>query len=188
MLQTELKNPHSKQEILSSLRDITNKVSAYYSSLPPEVFFNDKLGGWSPAQNLNHLCFIAQLSTYLVQIPFFFFIPFGKRKTQKDFLTLKNEYLGAPNPIFIGPLAPTEVHLPNEPNKVIRVILNVWEKTNFELIDALSRVPEENFDEYSLPHPSLGILSFREMMYVLIIHPIHHTLKVEQKTNIHSQN
>lgn len=183
MLETQIKNPHSKEEILSSMRDITEKVYLYYSSLPPEIFFNDRMGGWSPAQNLNHITFIAQLAILLLRIPFFFLIPFGKRRDQKDFLTLREEYIGSPKPIYIGPLAPAEIHLPPEPESVIRNLLVSWKKTNTELADALATVPESNFDEYSLPHPSLGMLSFREMMYVLIIHPVHHTYKVEQKTS-----
>ena len=183
MLETEIKNPHTKEEIISSLRDITVKVDSYYRSLPSEIFFNDKMGGWSPAQNLNHITFIAQIAIPLLRIPFFFLIPFGKRKEQKDFLALREEYIGAPKPIYIGPLAPAEIQLPANPASVIRSLLDAWKKANTELADTLETIPESNFDEYSLPHPSLGILSFREMMYVLIFHPVHHTYKVEQKTS-----
>ena len=51
-----------------------------------------------------------------------------------------------------------------------------------EKVDRVSdKEAEEDFDNYSIPHPSMGMLSYREMVYVLIIHPIHHTYKVEQK-------
>jgi hypothetical protein len=56
-----------------------------------------------------------------------------------------------------------------------------WIKSSEEIISVLQSVPEEDFDNYSMPHPSMGMLSYREMVYVLIIHPIHHTYKVEQK-------
>jgi hypothetical protein len=56
-----------------------------------------------------------------------------------------------------------------------------WRKVYRDLNLAIQSIPEEDMDNFSLPHPSMGMLSLREMIYVIIIHPIHHTYKVEQK-------
>lgn len=115
MLETEIKNPYTKSELLYSLKDITQKVETYYNSLAPQIFFNDNLGGWSPAQNLSHITFIAAIAATLFKLPRFLLIPLGKPSNGKDFITTKNIYIGAEKPIYIGPLAPWKSNFPRNP-------------------------------------------------------------------------
>ncbi len=181
MIKLDIPNPHSKSEILASLRDVSNKVKDYYTSISPELFFHDGLGGWSPAQNLSHITFIASLAANLFKLPRFLLVLFGKQDHQRDFKTLHDDYLGSDKFIYIGPLAPSTIQPPSNAKEVIHKMASDWIKSSEEIISALQSVPEEDFDNYSIPHPSMGMLSYREMVYVLIIHPIHHTYKVEQK-------
>ena len=187
MINTEIPNPRSKIEILSAIEDIAEKVESYYTSLSPEQFFHDGLGGWSAAQNLSHITFIGSLAVYLFGLPRFLFIPFGKQSVQRDFNTLKNDYIGSDKVIFIGPLAPSSIAPPLDANNVIQTMVSDWRKVYRDLNLAIQSIPEEDMDNYSLPHPSMGMLSLREMIYVLIIHPIHHTYKVEQKMDRYSR-
>jgi hypothetical protein len=181
MIKTEISNPRSKTEILSALEDVAEKVESYYSSLSPEQFFHDGLGGWSAAQNLSHITFIGSLAVYLFGFPRFLFIPFGKQTIQRDFVTLKNDYLSSDKTIYIGPLAPSSIAPPLDAKNVIQTMTSDWRKVYRDLNLAIQSIPEEDMDNFSLPHPSMGMLSLREMIYVIIIHPIHHTYKVEQK-------
>lgn len=181
MIKTEISNPRSKTEILSSIEDVAEKIESYYTSLSPEQFFHDGLGGWSAAQNLSHITFIGSLAVYLFGLPRFLFLPFGKQNVQRDFNTLKNDYIGSDKVIFIGPLAPSSIAPPIDAKNVIQTMVSDCRKVYRELNLAVQSIPEEDMDNYSLPHPSMGMLSLREMIYVLIIHPIHHTYKVEQK-------
>lgn len=181
MIELEIQNPYSKTELVSSLRDVTRKVESYYNSLPPELFFHDGLGGWSPAQNLSHITFIANLAVYLLKLPRFIFFVFGKQNHQRDFKTLLADYIGSKTPIYIGPLEPASIQPPPNAKQLIHEMVSDWVKVSMELASQLDTIPENDFDQYSLPHPSMGMLSYREMMYVFIIHPIHHTYKVEQK-------
>lgn len=187
MIKTEISNPRSKTEILSAIEDVAEKVESYYTSLSPEQFFHDGLGGWSAAQNLSHITFIGSLAVYLFGLPRFLFIPFGKQSVQRDFNTLKNDYIGSDKVIFIGPLAPSSIAPPLDANNVVQTMVSDWRKVYRDLNLAIQSIPEEDMDNYSLPHPSMGMLSLREMIYVLIIHPIHHTYKVEQKMERYSR-
>ncbi len=181
MITLDIPNPHSKEEILASLEDVSKKVKDFYTALPPELFFHDRLGGWSPAQNLSHLTFIASLAVPLLYLPRFLFLPFGKQAQQRDYTTLQRDYLGSKKPIYIGPLAPASIQPPSNGKDVIQNLAFEWLKVSKNLGNAIQSIPEEDLDDYSLPHPSMGMLSLREMLYVLLIHPIHHTYKVEQK-------
>ena len=182
MIQLQYTNPHSKTEILAAIDDAVDQASAFYTSLSPEIFFHDGLGGWSPAQNISHIADITFLAVWLFRMPKFFLLPFGRRKSQKNFSTLLNEYISAEKPIFIGPLAPSSIPVPENGTETVQKLTARFRNVFQELKNVLKEIPEEDFDRYSMPHPSLGMLSFREMVYVVIIHIIHHTYKVEQKT------
>jgi hypothetical protein len=69
MITLDISNPHSKEEILASLEDVSKKVKDFYTALPPELFFHDRLGGWSPAQNLSHLTNYICLRISTIRLP-----------------------------------------------------------------------------------------------------------------------
>jgi DinB superfamily len=48
------------------------------------------------------------------------------------------------------------------------------ERESVRLVNALGRFTDEELDKYLLPHPLLGKLSIREMMYFTIYHAGHH--------------
>lgn len=183
MIELEIPNPYTKQEILESIPDLARKIEAYYRGLGHEIFFHDGLGGWSPAQNLAHITWIQNMAVLLLKAPRFLLLPFGKRPSQRDFQTLQRDYLSSGKPIPLGPLAPAKLSPPKEATVMIESMLLDWNKSARDIYFALQAIPESEFDEYSLPHPSMGMLSLREIFYLLLIHPVHHTLKVEQKIN-----
>ncbi len=180
MLQLENKNPYSKSEILASMDDINQKVKSFYREISPELFFHDGLGGWSPAQNLSHLEDIAKGGVLLLQLPKFLFLIFGKRESQRDFKTLQTDYIGSDKSIYLGPLVPASIP-PKDYKKQIADLMIKWDKVCTELRAVVQSIPEEDYDKYSMPHPTMGMLSLREVLYLIIIHPIHHSYKVEQK-------
>ena len=180
MLQLENKNPYSKSEILASMDDINQKVKSFYKEISPELFFHDGLGGWSPAQNLSHLGDIAKGGVLLLRLPRFLFLIFGKRESQRDFRTLQTDYIGSDKSIYLGPLVPAPIP-PKDYKNQIAELMAKWDKVCTEIKEVVQSIPEEDYDKYSMPHPTMGMLSLREDFYLLIIHPIHHSYKVEQK-------
>jgi len=46
--------------------------------------------------------------------------------------------------------------------------------------ELLEQFTEEELDTLSLPHPLLGILSIREMFYLISYHPSHHLAQTKQ--------
>ncbi|HMV45768.1 MAG TPA: DinB family protein [Leptospiraceae bacterium] len=180
MIQLENRNPYSKSEILSSILDIESKVSIFFQSISPELFYHNGLGGWSPAQNLSHLIDIGNGTILLLNTPRFLFSIFGKRKTQRDFETLLTDYIESKAVIQIGPIAPSKISSIDE-SKKLSVLIPNFKKVYDELNTIIFKIPESEFDEYSLPHPTMGMLSLREVLYLILIHPIHHCYKVEQK-------
>jgi hypothetical protein len=48
------------------------------------------------------------------------------------------------------------------------------------LSEKLDKFTEEELDKYILPHPLLGKLTIREMMYFTIYHVLHHQMMTER--------
>jgi hypothetical protein len=48
------------------------------------------------------------------------------------------------------------------------------------LSEKLNKFTEEELDKYILPHPLLGKLTIREMMFFTIYHVLHHQMMTER--------
>jgi len=55
-----------------------------------------------------------------------------------------------------------------------------WNVTGNDLLAALRNWQDENLDEYLLPHPLLGKLTIREMLFFTLYHDQHHVNNVRQ--------
>jgi hypothetical protein len=62
-------------------------------------------------------------------------------------------------------------------------VLDTLERTVKKLQLRLERCSEEKLDQYLLPHPLLGKLTLREMMYFTIYHATHHLKNVQALTS-----
>jgi hypothetical protein len=74
-----------------------------------------------------------------------------------------------------GIYLPTKVSFSNQ-----KKTENSLEKLVNSLCKSINSYSEEQLDQYILPHPLLGKLTIREMMYFTIYHAQHHTTIVRQ--------
>jgi len=71
-------------------------------------------------------------------------------------------------------------YLPNQENPAEKVdekkkeYLNQFSKASSELVSAAERWDENELDQYQLPHPILGKLTIREMLFFTIYHNLRH--------------
>ncbi|MCI0695857.1 DinB family protein [candidate division KSB1 bacterium] len=59
-------------------------------------------------------------------------------------------------------------------------ILRKWDETSKKLLAVLQGWNEERLDKYLLPHPILGKLTIREMLFFTLYHDIHHVNNVRK--------
>ena len=52
--------------------------------------------------------------------------------------------------------------------------MDQWSKVNAELLSAVEKWDETELDQYMLPHPILGKLTVREMLFFTIYHNLRH--------------
>ena len=55
-----------------------------------------------------------------------------------------------------------------------KALLDRWSKANAELLAVAEKWDEDDLDRYQLPHPLIGNLTVREMLFCTIYHNLRH--------------
>ena len=176
----------TKQELLDSFHEISSLFETFYTSIPLEKFFKfpvDK--SWSVSKNIDHL-YKANLAVYVgLKTPKTLLLPFGITQNQsRPLLKIKELYLkqlskGAGATLF----TPFEIFSDVSNTKRLDNIQKLV-KSIQNLEKGLKSWSEEDLDKYRVPHPILGILTMREMLFFTVYHLFHHSLKVEEKIKL----
>ena len=169
--------PYSHSELMIALERDVASVSDTILALTPEECFAHPEGVWSPAENVIHLQQLTKVLTLAFYLPRFTLSTlFGKPKHQStDYLTIKTRYQAA---IAKGFSAPA-YSIPAKPQGPIslqaqQALVAQWQKLNQQLIETLFHWDEAALDQYQLPHPALGKLTVREMLFFMHAHTAHH--------------
>jgi hypothetical protein len=168
-----------RQELIQQLKDKHSAFTAQIASLPNTVFetaVNDK---WSPGQQLDHIQRSTRPVLIAFTIPKFVLgLAFGKpNRPGRNYSELVQKYLSK---LQLGGRAtgrfiPQKL-IPQQKEKAI----NALESTIVALCSKIGRSTEEDLDKFLLPHPLLGKLTLREMIYFTIYHVEHHHIQTQQ--------
>ncbi len=161
--------PEINRKLLENHRLFTD----YIQSLSTDVFTLSRNQKWTPGQQLEHIRRSVQPLAQGFKLPKWLIkIIFGRSnrsgKTYEELIKkyhLKLKDGGRASGRFI----PKEVTVP-EKNKIIHTL----ESDLLSLTKNLNKFSEIEIDEIVLPHPLLGKLTIREMMYFTIYHVEHH--------------
>jgi len=164
---------HDKPEIISALHEKVDAFNKYIILLTKEQFEATPNGKWSAGQNLDHLIRAIkplQLAYGLPKIALR--IMFGKTnrpsKTYDDLVTKYKTKLAAGGRAS-GPFIPPTIGFEKK-DELIKKYNNQKQK----LIEKIEKQIEKDLDVYILPHPLLGKVTLREMLYFTIHHNEHH--------------
>ncbi len=161
-----------KQELLEKFRNEHTTFIEYINSLSETEFGIHQPGKWTPAQQLAHilLC-LTPLAGVLADKPGME-SKFGRitRPTQREEGVIRS-YKAA---LSAGGKAPGRF----VPETVFLNQRDELEVALLEQVKALEKnlewFSEEELDFLALPHPLLGFLSIREMLYLMGYHASHH--------------
>jgi len=156
-----------------------NAFAASVSSLNKDEFLNSKNGKWTAGQQLEHIYLSVKPVRQILGLPKFLLkLIWGKaNRESKSYEELVRKYLlklesgGKATKRFV----PKTVIL--EDRQSLKTKLQNEVKG---LCSVLDRFTEKELDEYVLPHPLLGKLTLREMMYFTIYHVEHHSKLMKQ--------
>jgi uncharacterized damage-inducible protein DinB len=168
-----------KEEIFDKLEDNHEQFINYLDNLSQEDFEFAWTDKWSAGQQLKHIVLsVRPLAQGFILPRFALKMVFGKaNRPSKTFDQLVQRYneklqLGGR---ATGAFLPKPIHFDQKAQlfKTLRRYLKL-------VINNLRSYSEQDFDQMILPHPLLGKITVREMLYFTIHHVFHHQGLVKQ--------
>lgn len=163
----------NKTDIITQLQTNHQQFADYIASLTTPEFLHHKDDKWTPAQHADHI--VKSVSPVVMAFGLPKIAPrllFGKSKRQGrtyDALVEKYKEKLSKGGKASGRFVPKEVGL-QEQRLLPKAIMYY---TN-QLCKKIEKMDEGHLDTYILPHPLLGKLTFREMLFFTDYHVKHH--------------
>jgi hypothetical protein len=181
--------PTSRETLLASLGQVDDQIAALWRSITADEFFVfPPNGGWSPAENLAHLVTATGQVTLALRLPRI--VPrllFGRsRAASRGFSEIRDTYRKALTAgAQAGKFTPERRPLPADVASARDKLIDKWQPVVPSLCRAIRRCDDRTLDAYQLPHPILGKLTFREMLYFTLYHLGHHASIVAARQGGH---
>ncbi|WP_341841285.1 DinB family protein [Chitinophaga caseinilytica] len=172
-----MQKPEIQQLLDKSFSDFTT----FIGSLSDHRFIVSPEGKWSAGQQLDHLIRSAKPVNKALSMPRFFLRWFGKpAKASRSFEEIRDVYRdrlqhGA---VSTRPYIPPVTEIGQR-----ETLLKQFDQQKSKMIGLVGNWDEPELDRYQLPHPLLGKLTTREVLYFTIYHNYHHlhTLQLREK-------
>ena len=163
----------NRSEIINQLQSSHEDFTSTISSLTEKQFNFHKEGKWNAGQTLDHLYRSVSTLTMAMMLPrFAFSMLFGKANRPSrsyDEVVAKYKRKLDEGGKAHGRYLPTKVSFSNQEKTE-----SALQKSVNSLCRKVEGYSEKQLDTYIIPHPLLGKLTVREMMYFTIYHSQHH--------------
>lgn len=180
----ETGEPQSLTEINQTLTRLVTEGTAFLAAMPDLGFFAPQGAHWSPADHVRHLQLSSAPLVTGLKIPQFMLrLRFGGHSgASRTFGQIRETYLGhlaggADAGKYTPRPEPPRANLTDQRHE----IMNAWVAVTVELTSALGGWQDPELDRLQLPHPILGTLSVREMMFFTVYHTAHHLRRVRER-------
>src|SRR5688500_12130861 len=167
---------YAKTDIASRLKDMQAAVNSTVAAMTPEQFERVTGEEWSAADYLKHLILSVKPFARVVSMPLdklrdMFGTPDRGSMPYEDFVELDHRRLDeGMRAEKVPSVTPVEYRLPPEMTDLKATLLTAWNEGNDRLIAALDALDDEALDSYQLPHPAVGLVTLREMLYFTAYH------------------
>jgi hypothetical protein len=170
---------HTRDEILAFLDDVHRQSTAYWSAFSDAEFFAKIGEAWSPAENVRHLAKSIRPVTKALRLPKIAvrWMFGGPRRPSMTYDALVERYRGRlAEGGEAGRFAPSQRVVTDRGE-----ILGQLDQACSELRAAIGKWPDRALDRHQLPHPLLGKLTLREMLFFTAYHQLHHMDGVKRR-------
>ena len=161
----------NKEELILKIKQNSKSVQDQIASLTEEELNKEKVEKWSAIKHLDHLLRSVQPLNKALKIPLpglrILFGQLNRKGRSFDELVAKYHLKLSEGGKASGRYIPSG-RLASEK------VLSQFKEQNKQLCKTLSKWKEEDLDRFLLPHPLLGKLTIREMIYFTIYHMEHH--------------
>ncbi len=169
--------PYCKQDLLNELATLRELELNFWLQIAPEQFARPIGQAWSPADTVRHLIKSTVPVTRALKLPRLVLrILFGQSNgTSMPCSNLIERYrvvlAGGGN---AGRFSPSPLRVPTNIVGWQRDLMSECQSVVTALARALDTWTERDLDRYRLPHPLLGKLTVREMLFFTLYHYEHH--------------
>lgn len=181
-----INEPFTKEELLEAFVQINKDVEVFFSLISTERFYaHTQDDVWSARDNLDHLNKSVGPVAKALSLPKLLpSVLFGKAKNpSRRFDEIRETYLGKlkEGAKATGRYVPDKVETHANAEKEKTELLSKWQTVSEKLVSVLNdKWDEKDLDTYTLPHPVLGKLTVREMLFFTLYHNTHHVNNVRK--------
>lgn len=169
---------NTKSEILTALKDSNQCAETWFGEMPAGKFFTRHGDVWSPSDNVDHLIKAVKPIARALKLPTFTILAmFGKpEKPSRTYEELCQIYRDAiaKGAQASGRYLPHQESPAEDAAEKKKELLEQWSKANMELLEIIEKWEDSDLDRYLLPHPLIGKLTIREMIFFTIYHNLRH--------------
>lgn len=167
-----------KQNIQQSITDNIKSFINAAEKKNEELFFQNFNNKWSVAENSVHLILSVKPINMVLSLPRFTLCLFGKlNRATMNYDDVVKKYLEA---LLQGAVAKND-YIPKK-KKLSKVVVLQELKEYYDILCIkIEKWDESDLDKYLLPHPIIGKITVREMLYFTIYHIEHHTKAITKK-------
>ena len=170
-------SPSSIPDIAARIGEVRDELATWFAGVPVDDLFRRKPGEWAAIDDLRHLVRVNAAVVRGLGYPALLLrLRFGRPAREPwsyGRLTTLYDALLRTGVKSLQTYEPRSGVVADRGAYRERV-LGQWRSVKGELLDAVGRLSERRADRISLPHPGLGVLSGREMLYFVIHHDLHH--------------
>jgi DinB superfamily len=173
----ETGEPYTAREILEGLRRLHEDSQRFVAALPASEFVRPQGQKWSPADHVRHLSKSTYPLVRALALPRLLLrILFGRHAgVSRPFPVIREVYReGLRRGATAGRFAPSPRPVPADVEAYRTQVLSSWRQAAASLASQVELWPEPNLDYFRLPHPLLGRLTVREMLFFTLYHNAHH--------------
>jgi hypothetical protein len=179
----KVESPHTQAQLIDAFEQQDVESVAYWDAFDTEAFFSNIGSGWSPAETVRHLSKSGRPVVKALGLPRILLrLMFGKpKRVSLSYDELRARYLqGLAEGGQAGRFAPSR-RAENDREAWRRAIMDDFQRVHRDLRTAIARWPDSKLDLIQLPHPLLGKLTVREMLFFTLYHQRHHIAVVERR-------
>lgn len=168
----------SKDALFSALRESNQRAENWFQDIPAASFFLRQGEEWSPSDNLDHMIRAVKPITKALKLPkiklqAMFGKPEKPSMTYEELCRIYREGIAAGGQAS-GRYLPEQKSPSDDSEDEKKKLFEQWRDASGELVSTAETWQESDLDQYQLPHPLLGKLTIREMLYFTIYHNLRH--------------
>jgi len=161
----------NKATLISNFSVAIQEFEQTLQQINDDDFFISANNKWSVAENVRHLILSVKPVNMAMGLPKFIFLYFGKPNRplmNYDGVVAKYQSKLKAGGKAMGPYVPKKITMSKAE------LIADFRNAHLKLIKRIESWSETDLDRYLLPHPLIGKMMMREMLYFTLYHIRHH--------------